>query len=132
MMTAFAHMLPSMRSSALTKRPNTPAAACLPTKEEIGSVGATGMHGKYFENAVAELVNATGDYSDLLVRRALTACRMLSCDVSAGYDPNLRAYLNARIRHTSAGAFASIGTPVPAARAVPTTPTPNTWASSAG
>ena len=46
------------------------------------------MHGKYFENAVAELVNATGEYSDLLVRRALTACRMLSCDVSAGYDPN--------------------------------------------
>ena len=57
-------------------------------KEEIGSVGATGMYGKYFENAVAELVNATGEYSDLLVRRALTACRMLSCDVSAGYDPN--------------------------------------------
>ena len=51
-------------------------------------VGATGMTGKYFENAVAELINLTGDYCDLKLRRALTASRMLSCDVSAGYDPN--------------------------------------------
>ncbi len=60
----------------------------LADKEEIGSVGATGMTGKYFENAVAELINLTGDYCDLKLRRALTASRMLSCDVSAGYDPN--------------------------------------------
>lgn len=60
----------------------------LADKEEVGSVGATGMSAKYFENAVAELINACGDYSDLTLRRALTACRMLSCDVSAGYDPN--------------------------------------------
>ena len=77
--------------NAILSIDETPEYTCcclLADKEEIGSVGATGMHGKYFENAVAELVNATGDYSDLLVRRALTACRMLSCDVSAGYDPN--------------------------------------------
>ena len=60
----------------------------LADKEEIGSVGATGMTGKYFENAVAELIALTGDYCDLKLRRALTASRMLSCDVSAGYDPN--------------------------------------------
>lgn len=60
----------------------------LADKEEIGSVGATGMQAKYFENAVAELINACGEYSDLTLRRALTACRMLSCDVSAGFDPN--------------------------------------------
>ena len=57
-------------------------------KEEIGSVGATGMRAKYFENAVAELMNLTYPaYSELKLRRALTASRMLSCDVSAGFDP---------------------------------------------
>ena len=60
----------------------------LADKEEIGSVGATGMSAKYFENAVAELLNASGSYSELVLRRALAACRMLSCDVSAAYDPN--------------------------------------------
>ncbi len=71
--------------------PAVPAYTCcclLADKEEIGSVGATGMRAHYFENAVAELINLTYDsYSELLVRRALAACRMLSCDVSAGYDP---------------------------------------------
>ncbi|MBO6061300.1 MAG: aminopeptidase, partial [Clostridia bacterium] len=57
-------------------------------KEEIGSVGATGMNAKYFENAFAELMNLTGDYCDLKLRRGLAASKMLSCDVSAGYDPN--------------------------------------------
>ena len=60
----------------------------LSDKEEIGSVGATGMQARYFENAVAELMNLLGDYSELKLRRALAACRMLSCDVSAGFDPN--------------------------------------------
>ena len=45
------------------------------------------MSAKYFENAVAELINATGDYCDLKLRRTLAASRMLSCDVSAGFDP---------------------------------------------
>ena len=56
-------------------------------KEEIGSVGATGMQSNYLENAVAEILNLMGDYSELKVRRALRSSRMLSCDVSAGYDP---------------------------------------------
>lgn len=56
-------------------------------KEEIGSVGATGMHSKFFENAVAELIAATETDSQRLVQRALAASRMLSSDVSAGYDP---------------------------------------------
>ena len=70
---------------------NTPASTCcciLADKEEIGSVGATGMHAKYFENTVAEIMNLTGEYSELKLRRALTNAHMLSCDVSAGYDPN--------------------------------------------
>lgn len=57
-------------------------------KEEIGSVGATGMHSKFFENAVAEVMNLMGDYSELKVRRALANSKMLSSDVSAAYDPN--------------------------------------------
>lgn len=56
-------------------------------KEEIGSVGATGAQSKFFENTVAELINLEGTYSDLKVRRAMKNSRMLSSDVSAGYDP---------------------------------------------
>ena len=56
-------------------------------KEEIGSVGATGMHSKFFENVVAELIALTERESELKVRRALAKSRMLSSDVSAAYDP---------------------------------------------
>ena len=56
-------------------------------KEEIGSVGATGMHSKFFENTVAELIALTEGESELKVRRALMNSRMLSSDVSAAYDP---------------------------------------------
>lgn len=56
-------------------------------KEEIGSVGATGMQSRFFENVIAELVDRTGTYSELKVRRALSNSKMLSSDVSAAYDP---------------------------------------------
>ena len=56
-------------------------------KEEIGSVGATGMNARYFENAVAEILNLNGEASSVALRRTLQNSRMLSCDVSAGYDP---------------------------------------------
>ena len=56
-------------------------------KEEIGSVVATGMHSRFFENVVAELVALTEGESDLKVRRALQNSKMLSSDVSAAYDP---------------------------------------------
>ena len=57
-------------------------------KEEIGSVGATGMASHFFENAVAELVARTENgYSELTVRRCLANCSMLSSDVNAAYDP---------------------------------------------
>ena len=62
-------------------------------KEEIGSVGATGAQSKWFENVVAELVNLTTSYSELKVRHALENTKMLSSDVSAGFDP-LYAYVN--------------------------------------
>lgn len=56
-------------------------------KEEIGSVGATGMHSRFFENTVAELIALNEGESELKVRRAMANSRMLSSDVSAGYDP---------------------------------------------
>ncbi|MDD4370874.1 MAG: aminopeptidase [Anaerostipes sp.] len=57
-------------------------------KEEIGSVGATGMHSKFFENTVAEIINLIGEYNDLKLRRTLQNSFMLSSDVSAAFDPN--------------------------------------------
>lgn len=56
-------------------------------KEEIGSVGATGMHSRFFENAVAELYERAGGYSELKLRRTLAHSTMISSDVSAAYDP---------------------------------------------
>ncbi len=57
-------------------------------KEEIGSVGATGMQSRFFENTVAEVMDRAGEYSDLELRRALKNSKMLSSDVSAAFDPN--------------------------------------------
>jgi len=67
------------------------AACILVDKEEIGSVGATGMHSKFFENSVAELLERMDGYSELNLRRALQNSHMLSSDVSAAYDPNYPA-----------------------------------------
>lgn len=63
-------------------------ACLLVDKEEIGSVGATGMESRFFENTVAELINMTEDYSDIKLRRALANSKALSSDVSAAFDPN--------------------------------------------
>ncbi|MBQ9768317.1 MAG: aminopeptidase [Lachnospiraceae bacterium] len=73
------------------KKTDRTAVCLLVDKEEIGSVGATGMHSRFFENAVAEVMNLCGDYSELKVRRALANSQMLSSDVSAAYDPNYPA-----------------------------------------
>lgn len=73
-------------------------------KEEIGSVGATGMQSKFFENVVAELVALNEGESELKVRRAMTNSRMLSSDVSAGYDP-----LYAEVFEKRSAAFLSRG-----------------------
>lgn len=68
--------------------PEKTVSCILTDKEEIGSVGATGMRARFFENAIAEMMALHGEEGDLRLRRALTNSRMLSCDVSAGYDPN--------------------------------------------
>jgi aspartyl aminopeptidase len=61
--------------------------AVLVDKEEVGSIGATGAQSKWFENVIAELIALQEDYSDLKLRHALTNTKMLSSDVSAGFDP---------------------------------------------
>ena len=75
--------------AAMLEIGQTERTACciLVDKEEIGSVGATGMHSRFFENTVAEILALMGETSDLKVRRALQNSRMLSSDVSAAYDP---------------------------------------------
>ncbi len=76
-------------AALLEAQPQEKTLACLLVdKEEIGSVGATGMQSRFFENTVAELVNASEEYSEIKVRRALSASAALSSDVSAAYDPN--------------------------------------------
>ncbi len=69
------------------KNPSITAAALFADKEEIGSVGNTGMQAYYFENMVADLLSTRKDYRDVDVRHALASSRMLSADVSAGFDP---------------------------------------------
>ena len=69
------------------KKVKRTACCILVDKEEIGSVGATGMQSRFFENTVAELLNCMGEYSDLTLRRTLANSKMLSSDVSAAYDP---------------------------------------------
>ncbi len=64
------------------------ACCILVDKEEIGSVGATGMQSRFFENTVAEVLELAGEYSELNVRRCLAASNMLSSDVSAAFDPS--------------------------------------------
>lgn len=69
------------------ENPKRTSCCLLTDKEEIGSVGATGMQSRFFENSVAELLEGCGCYSDLTLRRTLRNSRMLSSDVSAGFDP---------------------------------------------
>ncbi|WP_160690715.1 aminopeptidase [Clostridium sp. C2-6-12] len=62
-------------------------------KEEVGSIGATGMQSRFFENVVAEIIDSLEGYSDLKFRRCLSNSKMLSSDVSAAYDPNYPAVM---------------------------------------
>ena len=77
--------------AAMLKVENPVHTSCclLVDKEEVGSNGATGMHSRFFENIVAELIALTSaSYSDLILRRCLQNSKMLSSDVSAAFDPN--------------------------------------------
>ena len=78
----------SLVAMLATENPEKTTACLLVDKEEIGSVGATGMESRFFENMVAELIDRLGTYSDITLRRTLSNSQMLSSDVNAAYDPN--------------------------------------------
>ncbi|MBO5998270.1 MAG: aminopeptidase [Lachnospiraceae bacterium] len=82
---------PSFAAQLNAPVPERTSCTLLVDKEEIGSVGATGMQSRFFENAVAELMNLTGEYSELALRRCLASSCMLSSDVSAAFDPQYAA-----------------------------------------
>lgn len=77
----------SLEAMLAVKNPERTACCLLVDKEEIGSVGATGMQSKFFENTFAEILDLLGQFSELTLRRALAASRMLSSDVSSAFDP---------------------------------------------
>ena len=76
--------------------PEKTSCCLLVDKEEIGSVGASGMQSHFFEDSVAEIINLLGEYSELKVRRALHNSRVLSSDVSAAFDPNYPSVMEKR------------------------------------
>jgi len=78
----------SYKAMLEVEAPERTTCCILVDKEEIGSVGATGMQSKFFENSVAELMDLTGQYSELALRRCLAASDMLSSDVSSAFDPS--------------------------------------------
>lgn len=73
---------------AKNETPEYTSVCLLVDKEEIGSVGATGMQSRFFENMTAEVMAAAGQYTELTLRRALQNSHVLSSDVSAAFDPN--------------------------------------------
>lgn len=77
----------SLKAMLETGQFDRTACCILVDKEEVGSVGATGMQSKFFENAVAEVMELAGEYSELNVRRCLAHSCMLSSDVSSAFDP---------------------------------------------
>ena len=79
---------PSYQAMLEVKIPEYTSVCLLVDKEEIGSVGASGMQSRFFENCVAEVMNLAGTYSELAHRRALRNSKVLSSDVSAAFDPN--------------------------------------------
>lgn len=78
----------SLKALLAVEKPARTACLLLADKEEIGSVGATGMESRFFENMMAEIMSRTGEYSELALRRCLASCTMLSSDVSSAFDPS--------------------------------------------
>ncbi len=93
MITGYGHddrvcAYPSFMAMLAVDVPEYTSVCLVVDKEEIGSVGATGMHSRFFENAVAEILAATGEEGSIYLRRALSNSKALSSDVSAAFDPN--------------------------------------------
>lgn len=87
---------PSLEAQFAVESPKTTSVCVLVDKEEIGSVGATGMASQFFENTMAEVFELAGVSGPLALRRSLAASRMLSSDVSAAFDPAYAAVFEAK------------------------------------
>nr|WP_303097790.1 aminopeptidase [Roseburia inulinivorans] len=87
---------PSFEAMLVSENPEITSVCLLVDKEEIGSVGASGMQSRFFENTVAEVMAAAGSYSELALRRALANSKVLSSDVSAAFDPNFPSVMTKR------------------------------------
>ena len=87
---------PSFEAILAVEKPEYTSVCLLVDKEEIGSVGASGMQSRFFENCVAEVLSLAGSYSELAVRRALKNSKVLSSDVSAAFDPNYPSVMEKR------------------------------------
>ena len=87
---------PSFEALLVSEDPEITSVCLLVDKEEIGSVGASGMQSRFFENTVAEVMAAAGSYSELALRRALAGSKVLSSDVSAAFDPNFPSVMTKR------------------------------------
>ena len=77
----------SLMAMLAVQNPARTTACILVDKEEIGSVGATSMSSKFFENAVSDILHCMNKRDDMYLRRALANSKMLSSDVNAAYDP---------------------------------------------
>lgn len=84
----------SLKAILELEKPKTSCICLMVDKEEIGSVGATAMNSKFFENSIAEIMNQCDNYSELCMRRALNKSKMLSSDVTAAFDPNYPTPMN--------------------------------------
>ncbi|MFZ5631958.1 MAG: aminopeptidase [Bacillota bacterium] len=79
----------ALRALLDLETPSRTAVVLLADKEEIGSTGNTGMQSAFLENFVAELIaRRNANYSEMLLRRALSSSSALSADVNAALDPN--------------------------------------------
>lgn len=116
----------------MEETPKRTGCCLLVDKEEIGSVGATGMQSRFFENSVAELLDGMGCYSELALRRALRNSSMLSSDVSAGYDPAYGEAFEKRMQHILDAVSFLTSSPEQEENPVPTMPMQSTLQEFAG
>ena len=118
----------SMMAQLETESVKRTAVTLLVDKEEVGSIGATGQHSRFFENTVAEVMDRLGEYSELNVRRALKNSKMLSSDVSAAFDPNYAA-VNEEKNSAFMGHGLVFNIQAPAVRVAAMMPMLNIWQS---
>ena len=84
----------SLEAQLEVQNPDKTTVTILVDKEEVGSMGASGMQSRFFENTIGELLNLAGEYSGLNLSRTLAKSKMLSSDVTAGYDPNFPSVMD--------------------------------------